>query len=118
VPEDIRVNKELEIIEIVSQGKVGYENGKSTLSMLLELIRESGIKKVLADTRGQDFKPSTINIYEFGMLLPRNVMIAVVVSKDQPTARDVSFLDDVAFNRGVTMKLFASRAEALVWLGC
>jgi hypothetical protein len=116
VPEDIRVNKELGVIEIDSHNKVSYEDGLSSLAMLQELLGKSGIRKVLADTRKQDFQPSTMNIYDFGTRLPQNVQIAVIISQNQPTADDISFLDNVAFNRGVNIRLFGTRSDALEWL--
>jgi len=114
--ENITVNKELGIIEILSYGKVSHEDSLSSLATLQALIGESGIRKVLSDTRKQDFQPRTMNIYDFGKQLPRKVKIAVIVSQDQPTAGAVSFLDDVAYNRGINIRLFSSRSEALEWL--
>ena len=116
MPENLTVNKELGIIEILSYGKVSLEDSLSSLDTLHTLMGESGIRKVLSDTRKQNFQPSMMNIYEFGTKLPHKVQIAVIVSQDQPTTDAISFLDNVAFNRGVNIRLFGSRSDALEWL--
>jgi len=116
MPEDISVNKELGIIEVQSYGEVTYEDTLSSLATLEESMGQSGITKVLADTRNQEFRPSTAHVYDFGARLPRDAKIAVIVSQEQPTGQDVSFLCDVAQNHGVDVSLFWSRSEALDWL--
>jgi len=116
MPEDITVNKKLGIIEVNSYGKVTHEDSLASLATLEALIKETAILKVLSDTQKQDSAPSTFNIYDFGVNLPRQLKIAIIASKDQTTSQDVTFLDNVAHNRGVNIKIFSSRNEALEWL--
>ena len=116
MPEQIKVNKELGIIEVDSRDKVSYEDSMASLATLQTLMAETGIRKILSDTRRQNFHPDMFKVYEFGKRLPNNAQIAVIVSQAQPTAAAVSFLDDVASNRGVHIKLFGSRKEAIEWL--
>ena len=116
MPEQIKVNKELGIIEVDSYDKVSYEDSMASLATLQTLMTETGIRKILSDTRRQNFHPDMFKVYEFGKRLPNNARIAVIVSQAQPTAEAVSFLDDVASNRGVHIRLFSSRNEAIEWL--
>jgi hypothetical protein len=116
MPEQITVRKELGIIEVDSYGSVTREDSLSSLAALEELMKETGITRVLSDTRKQESTPSTVDIFDFGAHLPQSMKLAVIVSERQPTAHNVAFVDDVAYNRGVNIKVFGSRSEALEWL--
>jgi hypothetical protein len=116
LPEEITLNKELGIIEVLSHGKVTGKDCSRSLALLKELIRTSGVHKVLSDTRKQKSTPSTMDIFNFGVSLPTSIKLAVIVSESQPTLNDVAFVDNVAHNRGVNIKKFTSRSEALEWL--
>lgn len=114
--EEITINNELGIIEVFSHGKLTHEDSISSIAAIEKLMNETGVMKVLSDTRKQVSAPSTTGIFEFGARLPRSVKIAVIVSEEQPTAEDVSFLENVALNRGVNIKTFSSSEDALGWL--
>ena len=116
MPESITINKKLGIIEIESYENVTYEEGRSTVHKLLDMVRDSGIRKVISDTRRQAFRPSSIKVYNLGNHLPRNVQFALVVSSKQPTSESISFLNTVARNRGIHIKTFESKNKALAWL--
>ena len=116
MPENITVNKELGIIEVDSYDRVSHEDSMVSLATLQTLMAETGIRKILSDTRRQNFHPDMFKVYDFGKRLPNNARIAVIVSQPQPTAEAVSFLENVACNRGVHIRLFGSRNEALEWL--
>ena len=116
MPETITFNRELGIIEVDSYGEVTSEDSQASLALLEQLLRETGTNLVLSDTRRQEATPSTIDVFQFGSQLPRSIRLAVIVSAEQPTADDVSFVSDVAANRGVEIKIFSTREEALKWL--
>ena len=116
MPENITVNKELGIIEIDSYDRVSYEESLASLASLQTLMAATGIRKILTDTRRQNFRPDLLKVYEFGKRLPNSTRIALIVSQEQPTAEAISFLDDVASNRGVLIRLFGSQNDALEWL--
>ena len=116
MPETITVNKELGIIEILSYGDVTYEDTMASVATLKRLKDETGITQVLSDARKQKNVPDTTDIFEFASSLPRDMKIAIIVSADQPTVEDVSFVDAVASNRGAVIKLVTSRQQGLDWL--
>ncbi|OQA26609.1 MAG: hypothetical protein BWY59_01321 [Verrucomicrobia bacterium ADurb.Bin345] len=116
MPEHIKLNKKLGIIEVDSHDKVSYEEGVASLASLQTLMAETGIRKVLVDTRRQKFNPDLFKVYDFGKRLPNSAQIAVMVSQKQPTREAISLLNDVAHNRGVNVRVFGSRSEALEWL--
>ncbi|MFO0957660.1 MAG: hypothetical protein U0800_09380 [Isosphaeraceae bacterium] len=116
MPEMLRVNERDRIIEVDSHGVVTGEENRRAVAELLELITQTGFHKVLADTRGQQVVPSLAHLYHFGASFPVGVKIALIVASGQPTAADVAFLDDVAYNRGTNIRLFPTREDALAWL--
>lgn len=116
MPEDITVNKKLGIIEVNSFGVVTEKDSLSSLATLAKLMKDTGITRVLTDTRKQESTPSTLQIFEFGSRLPLSMRLAVIVTEKQPTADDVAFVGNVAYNRGLDIKTFRSRNKALKWL--
>lgn len=116
MPEEITINQELKIIEVMSYGDVTREESMASVKTLEELISKTGIKRVLSDTREQQSVPSATDIYNFASSLPRDMKCAVVLSDYQTTAVDVEFADTVAHNRGILIKKFSSREDALEWL--
>ena len=116
MPETITVNYELGIIEVSSYDDVTYEDTMASVATLKRLKAETGIKQVLSDARKQKSVPDTADVFEFASSLPRDMKIAIIVSADQPTVEDVSFVDAVASNRGAVIKLVTSRQQALDWL--
>ena len=116
MPEEITVIKELGIIEVFSYGKVTREDSESSMASLEKIINETNFTKVLADTRKQESAPGTMDIFNFGELLPRSIKIAILATGEQSTAQDVKFAENVAYNRGVNIKTFTSKEKALEWL--
>ena len=116
MPETITVNKELGIIEVLSYDDVTHEDTMASVATIKRLKAETGITKVLSDARKQKSVPDTTDLFEFASSLPRDMKIAIVVSFEQPTVDDVSFLDAVASNRGAVIKLVTSKQQGLDWL--
>ena len=81
-------------------------------------VAENGVLRVLVDVRGTANKLSTIEYFSVteryvaeGFPRPR---AALVCRPDQ--FGDVSFIESVAVNRGLPLKVFISEEEALQWL--
>lgn len=85
---------------------------------ILELATAGGAMKILVDVRGTTNKLSTIEYFSITERtakadLPRP-RAAFVCRPDQ--FGDVSFIETVAVNRGLPLKVFLSQEEALHWL--
>ncbi|RKY82085.1 hypothetical protein DRQ07_02315 [candidate division KSB1 bacterium] len=116
MPEKITFNEKLGIIEILSFGDVTREDSLLSLKKINELMEQTGCRKLLSDTRKQESTPDAADIYNFGKNLPHSIKLAVIVSENQPTLDDVVFVDNVAYNRGINVKMFHSKDTAVKWL--
>ena len=113
MPENVKINKELGIIEVNSFGEVSKDDIVSSLVSVDKISIETEISKVLVDTREVTSFPKTLEI--FGVAeskVPRGIKFAVIVG-DAETPR---FFETVARNRGFQMQNFRTKDEALKWL--
>jgi predicted metal-binding protein len=95
---------------------VTQEDLDSSVSKVKQIEEDTGIRTVLVDTTEQETMPSTINIFDFVLKLPRAFRFAVVVSEKQVTNDDQHFLETVAVNRNISVKKFFSKEKTLEWL--
>ena len=116
MPEEVRVNKELGIIEVRSHGPVTRDDLFSVLEPIEALARETGINKVLVDTSGEEHLPGILDLDDFAASIPCFLKVALVVVEKQPTAKKASFVSNAAFCKGVEIQTFPSRESSLAWL--
>ena len=116
MPEEVQINQELEIIEVLSYGKVTGQTLDASLQEVVRLNKETGLNRILVDTMKQTEMPSVMTLYNFANALPRNMRFAILVSEKQNTREDQDFFETVARNRGFVVREFESRDEAVDWL--
>jgi hypothetical protein len=99
---------------------IGQHTGamqRPVMDELFSLIVATGVRRALVDAREQQRPISTLEIYdlweEMAPRIPRGVKFAVVVGW-QISGRP--FIEDVAVNRGVTIRYFNDMEQALRWL--
>ena len=77
------------------------------------LVQETGIRLTLVDIRKQKSRARILELFDFGMILPKDVRFAVLAERRD----DHRFVETVALNRGVKTKLFfGPEEEAVKWL--
>lgn len=116
MPEHIALNQKLAVIEIESTGTVTLSEANRTIKELKRLMLATGVRRVLADTRGQTVVPSQAGLAQFAERLPRGVVFAVLVSSDQPTRNSVAFVERTGRERGAWIEVFESEETARRWL--
>ena len=89
------------------------EDWKKSLGELLEVSEKTGIYRVLIDVRKQKKLADTLALFNFGSHLPTHLSFAVLIELHQEEHR---FIENVAVNRGITVKGFTSEQEATDWL--
>ena len=119
MPEVVTVREDPEIIEIRSYGEVCEQDLIASRERVADIIRERGIKKVLVDARKSTSLPSTYPLFLFGSSFAekdvlRTMRLAAVVG--EMTRKDMTFIETVARNRGVEVRVFDSMDDALAWL--
>ena len=117
MPEKVSIRKGLNLIQIDSFDVVTEFEMRASLETVMQLRREHGITRVFVDASKQISMPSTVPIFQFGSELAstvRDMKFAVYFSPD--VGHGMSFLEDVAVNRGVQVKRFETADAALEWL--
>ena len=116
MPDEVRLNRELDIIEVESFGVVTREDISGSIQQIQRIQEETGVNRLLVDTTRQKTLPDAIEIFEIFSVYPREIRTALLVDKSQATARDVEFVETVALNRGKHMQVHYDREKALRWL--
>ena len=116
MPEQVIVKKDLGIIEILSFEEVVPEQMARSIETVERIYDETGIDKVLVDTRGLEIMPGTVDMFELTKSFPKYLKIAILVRFGGDLRTKLEFGENVAFNRGVTIRMFDFRAEAVEWL--
>lgn len=94
-------------------------DGLALLKSLLQASRESGLERALVEVRvayGLDpvsTKSLVVALPALGF--PKSYRIAVLLL-DEAARESASFAEDVAVNRGIGVRVFSGRDEALAWL--
>lgn len=116
MPDEVRLNRELSIIEVKSYGVVTRDDISNSIRLIQEIQEETGVSKLLVDTTEQEALPDAIEIFEIFSVYPREIKTALLVDESQATAKDVEFVETVARNRGKLVCLHHDRELALQWL--
>lgn len=118
MPHELKINRELEIIELKAFGILVKEDMQKTIDDMRKLSDIEGIKEILADVTDVEFGPSLLDTFELFSKFPRDLKQAVFSNAPLPEnlMKDVMFIEDVSVNRGLQTRVFSSREVALQWL--
>ena len=111
--EEVKLDGKKEFIRVQFGSDSTVENWKSALVQVKRLSEETGICRVLIDVRKQTDLASTFELFTFGANLPRSIAFAVLCEIHIDNHR---FIENVATNRGLTVKDFDSEKDAIEWL--
>jgi hypothetical protein len=119
MPETVSFRKDIGVIQVVSSDRVTGTDVKATLEAIEAISERHGIRRILVDARKMTEKPSTLGMFEAlsGMAeygIAAKLRFAVVIGEDDDGV--LKFGEDVAQNRGVDLRLFEDRDEAMSWL--
>lgn len=91
-----------------------YEDGRNEA---IASMQSHGLFKLLVDVRNVTSSLSLLEHFEFTSShvehLPRGVRTAILM---RPDAADTRFIENVAVNRGITIRLFTDKRKAVEWL--
>ena len=98
--------------------QLDIEEARRARNELRDVLGSNHCNRVLIDETQTDKKLSVIDQHQFtaeyGSELPADVRIAVVVRPEKIS--EARFIENVAFNRGIRLKVFSNKKEALNWL--
>ena len=115
--ETVRIDRQHDVIVIDFSGDAKNRDLSQSLESVLRIIREQDMKNIMIDARLQSSLASTIELYSFACGLAiqtRCLKHALVVATHSMC--DMSFIENVAVNRGANMRSFSSTEDALSWL--
>ena len=114
-------------IELIEDGKYVRLTLVSVLTMkehkefraeALTALADTGWTKILIDTTQASPKMSILDDYEFTSELqshlPSELRTAILYRADE--AKRYQFIEDVARNRGVSLRTFTDESQAFAWL--
>ena len=78
MPEQVGVNREVGIIEVRSYDIVDFSQMAGSIETVKRLFEETGINRVLVDTRGLKELPGTVDMFELTKSFPKYLTIAVL----------------------------------------
>ena len=119
MPKKVHVHKDKGLLEIIYTGAVTEEDLADDRDIGERVCRKNGLQKVLVDCSEVHQAPPTVPLFDHGSLIARSPVLrrirqAIVVP--EAIAKDAYFLETISHNRGVSMRFFTTRAEALKWL--
>ncbi len=115
MPEKMTVREDLIVID--SYGVVTLEDMSATLDAVFDQLQRGGPTRVYVDATRAEAYPDTFPLFEFGTelaALVKPLKFAVVCAPAVET--EMRFLETVATNRGLPVRLFPTEEEAMRWL--
>ena len=114
--ESTRFSETYKVIEVVAPAGTGLASLSIELGEILTLQKTHNVNRVLIDVSNVEAISSLIEIYNFMSNLPRELSYAICASEDQQVFSDLEFAENVSVNRGIRVKIFTGRKDALTWL--
>lgn len=117
--EELFVREELGFLELRSYGDVQAEELFQIRERMAGILAETGFTKVLVDGSGRKSFPNMMTAFKMASELqkvgfPLTAKIALLSPPQLENFHE--FMAEVATNRGIDVRLFNSRDEALAWL--
>ena len=117
---DIRVLDDDGIVEIVHTGRMTIVEATESRTEAAAIMFDRDLTLILADVSQTDHDENTGDLLEFNSshydVFPAGSRLAVVIPADPSKAESARFAETVAVNRGILMRIFLDREEALEWL--
>ncbi len=108
------------IVEIVHAGRMTIKEATASRKEAAAMMTDRKLRLVLADVSDTDHDESTIDLLDFNAsqydVFPRFTRLAVVIPPDTGKLASAQFAETVAVNRGILMKIFLGKDDAMSWL--
>lgn len=108
-------------VSITYEGEVERADGEAAIAATGELVAEHGSHRFLADCSSLEVRTSLFDVMAFverlsSLGVESIEKEAVVLPRDSAAADQIAFFETASRNRGLNVRLFRDRAEALAWL--
>lgn len=121
MPWSLRYLPESHAVETVYAGALAAPELRAAVTATLDLALRSGTVAFLGDCRTLEGGHSVFDLYELAKVvatLPDRDLFreAILIAPDATSRADVEFWETTCANRGLRVRLFERRDEALAWL--
>ncbi|NTW48334.1 MAG: hypothetical protein HGB19_01100 [Chlorobiales bacterium] len=121
MPYTSRFNEEINAIETVYSGTLTINDLHENLKKTMDLSHKHRVTRFLADCTGMSPGGSVLNIYEFAKQLENipevyRLKEAIILPVLPDSAKDLTFFETTARNRGLNVRIFGNREDAITWL--
>ncbi len=117
---EINIQEKLKFLEISYIGEVKPEELFDALHKIVEIGTKENISKVLADCSDMNGGHSITDLYSLISSFDGNNIYrlkeALIMPKLEASEKEVKFYETACFNRGINVKLFKDRMDAVSWL--
>jgi hypothetical protein len=112
---------DIRTVSITYEGEMERAEGEAAIAATGELVAEHGSHRFLADCSSMQVSGSLIDVLAFVERLSSMGMEAIekeaiVLPRDEDAADRITFFETACRNRGLNVRLFSERDEALAWL--
>ena len=112
--DNISAKPEQGIIEIELYQNFTVKQWQNSVNHICQIYQEHAINKVLVSANNLARQPMTVELFEFARNLP--AVIAFAIDASLCSRKNKCFIEKVAGNRGLRVRVFRSRSKALAWL--
>jgi len=116
---DVQGKIDGDILVATFSGRSTRENSRELARRYLDLVKASGLKKVLADLRGLEERLSAGETYFLMRDLPSKPIphdIKTAVLEAERWREYAAFFESTSVNAGVALRCFFDRDAAMAWL--
>ncbi|MDB4444042.1 hypothetical protein N9174_01735 [bacterium] len=118
---DLTIEKKGDVLWVTATGTRSLETVLAMSKDILAACVEEKVTKVLTDVRGLEGRLSTLDAYKladqhFPKIQDRSVVTHNALVDLKEFEHNYRFFEDVAVNRGFTLRIFSDPDEAVEWL--
>jgi len=116
---DLKLDVESDHIRATMLGGPTLSLTQNAIDAIMHAAEIHGIYRILIDSRRQYAEPSIVDCFEFAKHIASqkpwlNFLVAVIVHSESVEAAE--FAEIVAKNRGIVLKIFSQKSNAVAWL--
>jgi hypothetical protein len=112
----IHADYSLETLVVKAPAKNTTADILETIDRLEEFVNETKFDKVLLDLTDVTSIPPLVEMFEITLKIPRRLWVAGLIEGNERLEADFEFAETVAKNRGMSLRIFRSRKDAVEWL--
>jgi hypothetical protein len=121
MPWEVRLLADLKIVETTYTGRVTPQDLEKAAIATLSLARENETNRYLGDCTGLESGHSLVDLFDLVSSLnagpvDRRSKEAILLPTSPDVAAEVQFYETTSRNRGLNVRVFRDRHDAIAWL--